>query len=394
MKIAYVVPRYGTQVRGGAETGARMLAEHLVADCGDQVEVFTTCALDALTWAEELAPGTETVNGVVVRRIESAAGRDESFHPYSGGLLGSPETATMAEAETWIDLQGPKCPALVDAVAACDADVVAFYPYLYYPTVRGVPKVAGRAIMHPAAHDEPPLRLPVFGPVFRSVQGLVFHSRAERRLVVERFGVATTPQVVAGLGVEEGPGDPASARRLLGLGDAPYLLCVGRVDDKKGTGMLWRYFCAYKQRRPGPLRLVLVGQVVDRPAPHPEILVTGLVDDALKWGLLRGAAAVVSPSPWESFSISVVEGMAAGVPVVVNAGCAATREHCERSGGGLWFGGFAEFEAAVDRLLADPALSGELGRRGRRYAEANYAWSAVVARYAAFLERIALRSSC
>lgn len=393
MKIAYVVPRYGTQVRGGAETGARMLAEHLVAGRGDHVEVFTTCALDALTWADELPPGTETVNGVVVRRIESEAGRDESFHPYSGALLGAPETATMAQAETWIDLQGPKCPALVDAVAACDADVVAFYPYLYYPTVRGVPKVAGRAIMHPAAHDEPPLRLPVFGPVFRSVQGLVFHSRAERRLVVERFGVATTPQVVAGLGVEEAPGDPASARRLLGLGDAPYLLCVGRVDDKKGTGMLWRYFSAYKKRRPGPLRLVLVGQVVDPPEAHPEVVVTGLVDDALKWGLLRGAAAVVSPSPWESFSISVVEGMTAGVPVVVNAGCAATREHCERSGGGLWFGGFGAFEAVVDRLLADPALAGELGRRGRRYAEANYTWSAVVDRYAAFLERIALRNS-
>ena len=47
MKVAYVVPRYGAQIRGGAETGARMMAEHLVADRGDEVEVFTTAALDA-----------------------------------------------------------------------------------------------------------------------------------------------------------------------------------------------------------------------------------------------------------------------------------------------------------------------------------------------------------
>ena len=61
LKVAYVVPRYGTEIRGGAETGARMFAEHLVAERGYAVEVFTTCALDALTWRDEVASGTETV---------------------------------------------------------------------------------------------------------------------------------------------------------------------------------------------------------------------------------------------------------------------------------------------------------------------------------------------
>ena len=56
MKVAYVVPRYGAQIRGGAETGARMMAEHLVADRGDEVEVFTTAALDALDLARRTAP--------------------------------------------------------------------------------------------------------------------------------------------------------------------------------------------------------------------------------------------------------------------------------------------------------------------------------------------------
>ena len=195
-------------------------------------------------------------------------------------------------------------------------------------------------MLHPAAHDEPPLHLPVFGPVFGAVRGLVFQTRSEQRLVVERFGVATTRQLVVGLGVEEAPGDTAEARSALGLGDAPYLLCVGRVDDKKGTGMLWRYFRAYKERHPGPLRLVLVGQVVDSPDPAGDLVVTGPVGDALKWGLLRGAAALVSPSPWEAFSIVVIEGMTAGVPVVVNGACGPTREHCSGREAGCGSGGW------------------------------------------------------
>src|ERR1700722_19009047 len=103
MKVAHVVPRYGPEIRGGAETGARMLAEHLVAERGYEVEVLTSCSLDALTWRDELAPGTEVINGVTVRRIASEAGRGEDFHPFSGALLADPEGASEADCERWVD---------------------------------------------------------------------------------------------------------------------------------------------------------------------------------------------------------------------------------------------------------------------------------------------------
>ena len=219
-----------------------------------------------MTWRDELPPGTETLNGVTVHRIASEAGRGEGFHPLSGALLADPGRAGEEDQQRWVDLQGPKSPALLRAVQASDADVIAFYPYLYYPTIRGLPLVQDRAILHPAAHEEPALHLPLFDALFSQCRGFAFHTRSERRLVVDRFGVATTPQVVAGLGVEEVDGH---GRRTpgptFGLGDAPYLLCIGRVDDKKGTGILWRYFRSYKERHPGELRLVLVGQIVDPP---------------------------------------------------------------------------------------------------------------------------------
>jgi glycosyltransferase involved in cell wall biosynthesis len=391
VKVAYVVPRYGLEIRGGAETGARMLAEHLVADRGDQVEVFTSASLDALTWRDELPPGTEEVNGVTVHRIASEAGRNEAFHPLSQVLLADPERAAVEDAERWVDLQGPLSPDLLDAVESSDADVVAFYPYLYYPTIRGLPRVRDRAILHPAAHEEPALHLPIFDAVFSQCRGFAFHTRSERRLVVERFGVAATPQVVVGLGVEEADGSAEGARAVFGLGEAPYLLCIGRVDDKKGTGILWRYFRSYKERHPGALRLVLVGQVVDPPDEGPDIVVTGLIDDVSKWGLLRGAHALVAPSPFESFSLTVVEGMTAGAPAVVNAVCGATREHCELSGAGLWFEGFAEFEAVVERLTGDGALHETMRQNGFRYVERTYRWPVVMARYGAFLEEFAAR---
>ena len=390
MKVAFVVPRYGIEIRGGAETGARMLAAHLAADRGHEVEVLTTCAVDAITWSDELPEGTEEINGVTVRRIRSEAGRDESFHPLWAGMREDPAHASREDMERWVDLQGPRSPALLDAVAGSDADVVAFYPYLYYPTVRGLPLVAERAVLHPAAHEEPALHLPLYDELFARCRGFAFHSRSERTLVNERFGVATTPQVLIGLGVEEPPeggGDEGAVRVEYGLGEAPYLVCIGRVDDQKGTGMLWRSFRAYKRRHPGPLRLVLVGQVVNPPDRADDIVVTGMIDEGDKWGLLRGARALVAPSPHESFSLTVVEAFTAGVPVLVNARCGPTREHCEQSGAGLWFGDFAEFEAVVGLLTTDDAVHETMRRNGRTYVEANYTWPVILDRYCGFLER-------
>ena len=394
MKIAYVVPRYGAEIRGGAETGARMLAEHLVSDRGWEVEVLTSCAVDAITWLDELPEGTSDINGVTVRRIASEAGRDDSFHPLWASLRSDPEHASAEDMERLVDLQGPRSPALLRAVESSDADVVVFYPYLYYPTVRGLPLVRERAVMHPAAHEEPILHLPVFDELFAGCRGFVFQTRSERALVEHRFDVAATRQVLMGLGVEEpGPeavgADPASARTCFGLGDDPYLLCIGRVDDQKGTGMLWRWFRAYKERHPGPLRLVLVGQVVDAPEPASDVTVTGLVGEERKWGLLRGARALVAPSPHEAFSITVVEALTAGAPIIVNALCGPTVEHCEASGAGMWFEDFAEFEAEVDRMAGDDALHDTMRRHGRRYVDVNYRWPVILERYCGFLEAFA-----
>jgi glycosyltransferase involved in cell wall biosynthesis len=376
---------------GGAETAARHLAEHLVSAFGWPVEVFSTCALDHTTWANELPEGDSELNGVTVHRFSSVAGRDPDYYALDGRLRLAPADATRRDARRWVTLNGPVTPALVDAVLAGPADVVAFYPYLYYPTVRSIGRVRVPAVLHPAAHDEPALYLRVFRGTFSNADAICYHTVAERRLVQRVHPVAERPQTVLGLGVEAPRSGGRDGADVLGLDGRPYLVSVGRVDAHKGSTMLAAFFARFKERHPGPLALAFVGPVTARIPLHPDIVVTGVVGEEDKGDIVRDAVVSVSPSALESFSLVVLEAWQAATPVVVNATCDPTREHCERSGGGLWFASYAEFEAVLERLLADAPLRRHLGARGAAYVASHYDWPVVIERYARFLTGVAQR---
>ncbi len=68
MRLAFIVPRYGEEVLGGAETAAGSLAEHLPRSEFD-VQVWTTCADDVTTWRNVQSPGSSVLNGVPVQRF-------------------------------------------------------------------------------------------------------------------------------------------------------------------------------------------------------------------------------------------------------------------------------------------------------------------------------------
>ncbi|HVT42260.1 MAG TPA: glycosyltransferase family 4 protein, partial [Acidimicrobiales bacterium] len=390
-KIAFVTPRYGPEIMGGAEAAVRQLAEHLCAMTGWEAEVHTTCALDAITWDDVLEPGTSDDNGVTVHRHLSAHGRLPDFYGLDGMVRLAPRQATREQGRRWVDYNGPVSPDLVDAVCASDADVVSFSPYLYHPTVASIGRVQAPAVFHPAAHDEPALYLSVFRGTFDDADAFCFYTAAERTLVERMYPVAERPQIVLGLGVGDSAGAGRPGAELLGLGDRPYIVSVGRVDEHKGSKMLATYFATYKERHPGPLALALVGPVSVELDPHPDIVVTGTVSEADKWDIARDALVAVSPSALESFSLVVIEAWVERVPVLVNGACGPTREHCERSGGGLWFRSYPEFEAVLERLVSDEALRAELGTRGRAYVDGHFRWPVLVRRYDEFVTTVAER---
>jgi glycosyltransferase involved in cell wall biosynthesis len=84
----------------------------------------------------------------------------------------------------------------------------------------------------------------------------------------------------------------------------------------------------------------------------------------------------------------VAEAWSARTPVLVNASCAATVEHCRRSGGGLAFAGYGEFEGLVELVTTDTAVATTLGQRGRTYVDRWFRWPRIVDRYADFVTSV------
>jgi len=389
MKLGLVVPRYGEDVVGGIEHWLRLLCEHLVALKGWDVEVFTTCAVSAATWADELPPGDSELAGVRVHRRRSVSGRD----PRSGALgvmvRYGPSVVPDPVARRFVELVGPVCPDVIDAAAASDCDLVAVTPYLFWPAPAAAPRLGRRMIFHPAAHDEPELHLPVMRAVFGAVGGLAYNSYAEQALVERTFRVAHLPAGVIGASVVEGTGQPEAARAALGLAPGErFVLCVGRVERAKGSHVLAEMWRLYRSRRPGAPRLVLLGPVHEALQGDDDVVVAGRQPEPVKWGAFQACELAVSPSAWESFSLVVLEAWLAGAAVLVNRRCEATLEHCLRSRGGMSFFDYADFETVVDRLLGDRRLREQLVSNGRSYTRRVFDWSALVDRYEALADRV------
>lgn len=393
MRILYVVQRYGDDIAGGAEQHARAFAERL-AERDHSVTVLTTCASSYVDWGNTFPRGWSTSQGVHVYRTPVMRARNPHlFGPFNARLSGAPGLRPLSLQRDWMQMQGPHAPEMVPWLRrnARAFHVVVFITYLYWTSWAGLRECAGAVptILHSTAHDEPPLRLSIFEEVLRAPDELVFLTPEEGDLVHERFP-GSPPGEVVGIGMETAhPGDVESFRRRFGLGKDPYLLYVGRVDPAKGAAELIDYFVAYKERNPGNLRLVLLGeQLVDVP-DRPDITLTGFVDEATRDGALAGTLALVHPSYFESFAMVLTEAFAQRRPALVQGRCAVLKGHAHRSGGALPYNGFAEFEAAVDALVASPELADAMGQAGRRYVEREYDWDVVIERYERVLARVA-----
>jgi glycosyltransferase involved in cell wall biosynthesis len=339
-------------------------------------------------WADWYPAGTGELDGVTVHRLPILSPRsDRFFGPLNQRVVWGREAVPLHVQEQWIRSSGPELSDLVPWLAerAPAFDAAVFFTYLYYPTWAGLPVAAGLVptVLHPTAHDEPPLYLPLFDTTFRHPSAFAFSTEEEKQLVGRRFGIGR-PSAVIGIGVDleaaEGA-DEDAFRGAYGLGDRPYLACIGRLDPAKGSEELFDFFAVYKARNPGPLALVLVGDPARRLEPHPDVVVTGILDDEMKRSALAGALALVQPSYFESFSMVLTEAWAQRKPALVQGACQVLEGQVRRSGGGIPYQGFAEFEAGVDLMLADPGLARALGDSGRCYVEAQYPWDSVLNRY-------------
>jgi glycosyltransferase involved in cell wall biosynthesis len=285
---------------------------------------------------------------------------------------------------------------LYAALWAARADPAArfvFMPYPFPTTFWGALLAPERSYLLACLHDEPYARYATYRHMFGRARGMLANSHPEAALARALYGLTAERICVAGEGIDLAPrGDGARFRRRHGLSDTPLLLYAGRRDEGKHVPLLLAYAREYWARRGGPLRLALMGAgTLDlaaagyTPGLADLVLDLGFQSDQAKHDAYAAADVFVQPSLHESFSIVLMEAWLQGAPTLVHSGCAVTADHARRSGGGLAFGSFGEFAAALDLLLARPALRRTLGERGGAYVRETCDWENVARRTADFV---------
>ncbi len=386
MRVAFVAPFYGAGASGGAEAECRQTALRL-AKAGVEVEVLTTCLLDLAhgMTVNAHAPGVTRDDDVLVRRFPADVFDPGPFARLNQRLIDG--DALAEDEERAFMARHVNSFALYRYIAdqRDRYDWFCFIPYLFGTTCHGTQLCPEKAVLIPCLHDEGYARMRLVRDLFTRVRRIAFHTPAEFRLAEALYGHDSTAgrRLLIGEGVEtQFPSDPARFRTRHGI-DAPFVLYAGRKDATKNVPTLIAFFAAYKRARASAVKLVLVGPCEAAiPADmRTEILDLGFVPDQDKKDAYSAALALCQPSRNESFSIVMMEAWACGVPCLVHGGCAVTREHVVRSGGGLYFEAFAEFAGALDYLMANPAMRAELGAAGKRFVRANFDWPVIIRRY-------------
>jgi glycosyltransferase involved in cell wall biosynthesis len=363
------------------------VAERLAAD--HEVTVFTTCARDYVTWRSEYAAGEGMLNRVRVRRFRVEEERDlAAFNAFAEPLY--TRECSDEEEEAFLRRQGPFVPSLVEALAREKGrfDAILFFTYLYYPTREGLRAAPERAILVPTTHDEPPLRFRLYREVFARPRAFAFLTPPEEALVRSRFDVGGRPAMVAGTGVDVTRDPDVEAFRIRHDVDRPYALYAGRIDAGKGCGEMLAFFEGYRRDQRGGVDLLLIGNLAMPEPRQPGVRYLGYLSEAEKHAAMAGARVVLCPSPYESLSIVLLEGLALGTPALVNERSPVLVDHCRRSNAGLWYADAAEFGEALDLLARKDALRASLAARGRAYVAASYRWDVVMARYRSLIDAV------
>ena len=384
-RIAFVVQRYGKEVIGGAETYAKEMAEHLAAYYKDkiEVEVLTSKALDFKTWSNHYTEDVEEINGVKVRRFEVTKGRNPLYQRGGMILMRNFGIKNKTVEENRIRGRGPYVPGLVEYIKANkdDYDRFIFVTYMYYPTYFGSKEVYDKAILVSTAHDEEPIYMDVYKDMFNSVSGMIYLADEEKEFVEKTFDNGHVKNAVIGMGIEV-PEDADGDRFKEKYGiNGRYIIYAGRIETEKGVDKLisfYEKFRAGSEDKDTVPKLVLMGKGSMDIPKKDGIIATGFVDDKTKYDAFKGASVILLPSMYESFSISLLEGMAYSHPALVNGKSEVLKGHILKSNGGKTYTSYEEFKDGLDTLLKEPD---DMGKKAALYVKEKYGYESIMKRF-------------
>lgn len=257
-------------------------------------------------------------------------------------------------------------------------------------------------------HDLSPLDEPQgFKPQFRlwyrillpqlalRVRAIITDSNFSWERIINHLGVAPENVHSIALGVNPAHFYPREAheiapvREKFGLPET-YLLFVGSLHKRKN---LERLLLAWQQviQHNNEISLVIAGGSAlpflhSKLDPIPlNVHMLESVNDRELPALYSSALALIMPSFYEGFGLPVLEAMSSGTPVIAaNAG--ALPEVVGKSGLLVNPYDINDIANAIEQLITDPELRGELASRGRARA-GEFSWDRTAAQIKAVLEQ-------
>ncbi len=184
--------------------------------------------------------------------------------------------------------------------------------------------------------------------------------------------------------------------------DVPYLLWVGKLSQRRNIPLLLEAFSILKRRDKIPHKLLLFGpnhlnlpldELTDKLGIRESVIQTdGVLPDHRELiAVYNGADAYVNASLYEGFSMTLVEALACGLPVIVS-NRAALREISGEAGIKVDEVTAEAFADAVSAVLRDPSLQAELRRKSIERSAA-YRWERFARQTLDVLRRVGEQST-
>jgi glycosyltransferase involved in cell wall biosynthesis len=370
---------------GGAEHLARGMAREFNKR-GVPTIVFTTCSLSPYDswWKDHYQPGVYDVAGTETRRFATVKRR--ARYDAVIGKLQRGANLTAPDEQDFFDY-GINSPDLVDALAKyvdSNYEIIAL-PYFHGLTHSAINRYPDRISLTPCFHDEPQFYWETTATLLRNSKLIFFNSAEEKQMTIKQYGQRVgrriVESVVAGVGVELpicAGEDKTLSQRL----PDNYFVYAGRKEVGKNVPLLCQWFRSYAEQSRQDTKLIFIGGGDKSLMPASDRFIDfGFVSEAMKQQVITHSKGVINLSENESFSIVIMEGWLLGVPAVVSARCAVTKNHVRRCNGGLYVETSDEFALALKYLEDHDAVRDTLAANGQQYLSREFSFDAVLARY-------------
>jgi len=256
------------------------------------------------------------------------------------------------------------------------------------------------------ARPEPALRIQVEGEIAQQADLLIASTADEADDLINSYKANPDHVFVVPPGVDLAtfqPIDRVEARRKIGYDGGRLLLFVGRLERLKGVEIAIRALALLRDREHDDLRLIVLGEdsrdgdesekdrlkaVAASVGVRDRVDFLGSVAQHELPYFYAAADACVMPSYSESFGLVALEAQACGCPVVAS-GVSGLRSVVRDDVSGYLIDGHdpAEYAERIGRLLADPELAQQMGRRGRLLAQ-RFSWTRTADRLEGLFEQV------